>query len=250
MKTFMLGFALIALVGTRVTAQDTAYSEDMITSEDTEIVYLSQDQTGTSSPKTIEKSSRIYSKRVGKIIWIEGTIGQSWFHPTRFLGLLDSIPETIGTIIPDIRLQGPEAGAALRFRKGAAAVGVSFKVAFYDDFDLITTGFDSQFMIRAVPYVTPYLNFALNYNQTQNEQAFPGLEALIGGDFKGNGLGASLGIGLRVPVIKWISMAGEFNYTVVAMALRGQELITGNRFVAGTLGDKFAANFILTFHLY
>ena len=55
-----------------------------------------------------------------------------------------------------------------------------------------------------------------------------------------HGAGASIGAGVRVPIIKWISVAIGFDYSFIALYVGGTSISTGE--------DSFTGAFALTVH--
>lgn len=201
----------------------------------------------TSSEQARDEKRSVYDKRVGGLVWLEATAGPSKFNVTQFR-TLEIIPDQIAALIPRFVVSGPEFGAALRFRAKSVTIGARFKKADYEPFDLITAGLDLGFLVRAVPYVTPSFRLGLNYNTTTGGLALPGYGDLVQ-NVQTHGGGASLGMGLRIPIIKWISIAADFDYSIIGLAVRGTETITGGSFRAGTAGSAIAGMFALTIHL-
>jgi hypothetical protein len=145
-------------------------------------------------------------------------------------------------------VRGPEFGAALRFRTGSSTIGVRFKRADYDPFDLTTVGLDLGFLIRAIPYVHPSIRLGFNYYTTSGGLAIPSLNNLLT-NVKSHGGGASMGVGLRIPIVKWLSIAADFDYSIIGLVFQGNETLTGARVTAGTAGTAIAGTFALTVHL-
>ena len=145
-------------------------------------------------------------------------------------------------------VSGPEFGAALRFRAGSTTIGARFKRADYEPFDLTSVGLDLGFLIRAVPYVHPSIRLGFNYYTTTGGLVLPGFESLVS-NVRSNGGGASIGAGLRIPIVKWISIAAGFDYSIIGLVFQGNETVTGGSFTAGTAGTAIAGTFALTIHL-
>ncbi|MBW2222977.1 MAG: hypothetical protein JRF54_01955 [Deltaproteobacteria bacterium] len=197
----------------------------------------------------VPEKTKAYDKKVGGRVWLEATAGPSRFNVTQFR-TLDIIPENLQSLIPRVVVRGPEFGAALRFRAGSSTIGVRFKRADYDPFDLTSVGLDLGFLIRAIPYVHPSIRLGFNYYTTSGGLAIPGLDNLLT-NVKSHGGGASMGVGLRIPIVKWLSIAADFDYSIIGLVFQGNETLTGTgaRVTAGTAGTAIAGTFALTVHL-
>ena len=223
------------------------------------ITTISADDTGVqlSGPKKeVEDSGEkksVYEKRVGGIVWLEATAGPSRFDVTRFRSL-DVIPEQIASAIPSVVVSGPELGAALKFRAGSSTIGAQFKRADYDAFNLTSIRLDLGFMVRAVPYVHPVISLGFGYYTTSGGVPLPQFSDLLS-NVKSHGGGATIGAGLRIPVVRWISIAADFEYSIIGLVFSGDVQggaipgFSGGSFTAGTAGTAIAGNFALTFHL-
>jgi len=198
-------------------------------------------------PEDVPEERRVYEKKVGGLVWLEATAGPSRFNATRFR-TLDIIPSQVQSLIPSVVVTGPEFGAALRFRTGSSTIGLRFKRADYEPFDLTSIGLDLGFLVRAVPYVHPSIRVAFNYNTTTGGLVIPGVENLVS-NVRSHGGGATIGAGLRIPVVRWISIAADFEYSIIGLVFRGTENISGGSFTAGTAGTAIAGTFALTIHL-
>ena len=191
--------------------------------------------------------TKVYCKVVKGMLWIEGTIGPSKFNATKFrsFNLLEDFPGA--GLTPQVIVKGPEYGAAIGAQFKLFSIGARFKYAKYDPFDLVTAGLDFGFLIKQVPFVHPYARFGLYYNTTRGGTVIPVLDQLLDNP-KTNGGGASIGAGIRVPVIKWISIALGFDYTFVALYVKGFSSATNADFSNGTIGGEIAGTFALTIH--
>lgn len=188
----------------------------------------------------------VYCKKVQGTLWIEGTAGPARFNATRFrsFNLLD---EDIGQLQPNVTVSGPEYGAAIGAQFDIFSIGGRFKYGKFGAFDLITAGIDFAFLLRFVPYAAPYVRFALNYNTTRGGSPIPGLDQILE-DHKVRGGGASIGAGVRVPVIKWLSVAIGFDYSFIALYVTGFNPIVMEDFSNGTIGGEISGTFALTIH--
>jgi hypothetical protein len=182
----------------------------------------------------------VYCKKVQGTLWIEGTAGPARYNLTKFraFNLLD---EETGQLQPNVIVSGGEYGAALGAQLKVFSIGVRFKYAKLGLFDLITAGLDFGFLVKRTPYVHPYARFGLNYHTTRGGSPIPGLER-IDENQKVYGAGASIGAGIRVPVIKWISIAIGFDYSFIAL------YVTGDVYETFAVGGEIAGTFALTVH--
>lgn len=196
------------------------------------------------------EESKVYDKRVGGLVWLEATAGPSRFDVTRFRNL-NLVPDAVAAQVPSVVVSGPQFGGSLKLRAGSVVVGGNFQLADYEPFDLITAGLGFEFLIRAVPYVQPTIRLGLNYNTTRGGLAIPevpggpDLDALT--NVRTNGGGASIGLGLRIPIVKWVSLAADFDYSIIGLSVRGN--VAGESFTGGTAGTAIAGTFALTIHL-
>ena len=201
-------------------------------------------------PSDSPERRKVYEKRVGGIVWLEATAGPSRFDVTRFR-TLKIIPDQVSSFIPSVVVSGPEFGAALRFRAGSSTIGARFKRADYDSFDLTSVGLDLGFLIRAVPYVHPSIRLGFNYCMTTGGLIIPELQGDLN-NVRSRGGGASIGAGLRIPIVRWLSIAADFDYSIIGLSFRGSYNVPGIGavgFTAGTAGTAIAGTFALTVHL-
>ncbi len=202
---------------------------------------------GEAVPEDDGEKRKAYEKKVGGLLWLEATAGPSRFDATRFR-TLDVIPAQIQAAIPRVVVTGPEIGAALRFRAGSSTIGARFRRADYEPFDLTSVGLDLGFLIRAVPYVHPSIRLAFSYYTTTGGEVIPGFEDWVR-DVRSRGGGATIGAGLRIPLVRWVSIAADFEYSIIGLVFQGTETVTGGSFTAGTAGTSIAGTFALTFHI-
>jgi hypothetical protein len=189
------------------------------------------------APAKKEKKS-IYKKKVGSLLWLEGFAGPSTYDPDDF----GSVDLTSGSSADAPKLKGPEYGASLGVGLGGFVIGGFFRMANYSDYKLTKVGVDMQGVFRFIPYVHPMLRIDLFYATTGNGDPFPGVT-----NTSTNGGGVTLGAGLRIPVIKWISIAITFDWSVIGLAVQGDDN-NGNSVNSGVAGQQFAGTFALTFH--
>ena len=61
------------------------------------------------------------------------------------------------------------------------------------------------------------------------------------------GLAFTGGFGVRIPLIRWISFAATFDWTYIALSMRGVNPIDGSSIQAWINGQQLGATFALTF---
>jgi hypothetical protein len=213
-------------------------------------VTLAGSGSGEEVPEDAPEETKVYDKKVGGKVWLEATAGPSRFNATHFRNL-DILPAGVGNLIPRVVVRGPEFGAALRFLAGSSTIGARFKRANYEPFDLTSIGLDLGFLIRAIPYVHPSIRLGFNYYKTTGGLVIPGFEGVVS-NVRSQGGGASLGAGLRIPIVKWVSIAADFDYSIIGLVFQGNYdagPLGGGNFTAGTAGTEIAGTFALTFHL-
>jgi hypothetical protein len=188
----------------------------------------------------------VYCKTVKGMLWIEGTAGPARFNVTKFRSI-NLLPEDVGTLQPNVQVSGGEYGVAIGAQFDIFSIGGRFKYAKFSAFDLLTAGIDFGFLLKFVPYVAPYARFGLYYNTTPGGSPIPGLDQILE-NFKVRGGSASIGAGVRVPIIKWLSVAIGFDYSFVALYVTGFSTSAAEDFSNGTIGGEIAGTFALTVH--
>lgn len=241
MKRFAFAFGMLSMLA------GSAGAQSMPTT-----IYANQDGVQLKGPNAEAgaaddgEKKKAYEKRVGGIVWLEATAGPSRFNATQFR-TLDLVPEQIASQIPSVVVSGPELGAALRFRTGSTTIGARFKRADYEPFDLTSIGLDLGFLIRAIPYVHPSIRLGFGYYTTTGDL---GLGDYIS-SVRSHGGGATIGAGLRIPIVRWVSIEAGFDYSIIGLVFKGTETVsgTGQTITAGTAGTAIAGTFALTIHL-
>jgi len=88
--------------------------------------------------------------------------------------------------------------------------------------------------------VHPMVRIDLFYATTSGNP-FPGVTNT---DTSGGGF--TLGAGVRIPVIKWISIAITFDWSMIGLGVKGDS--SSGSIKSGVLGQQLGATFALTFH--
>jgi len=200
----------------------------------------------TDSTEPAEKGA--YSKKVQGKLWLEGFVGPTSYNPDRF-GIRyddDFGGGHIGGELGIPRVIAPEFGGAIG---GALADQVIFIAATYrqanyreptgGSFKMMKVGVDLQLAATKVPYLHPLVRFGGGYAR------------YFGGDFstlglKTNGFYFNAGAGVRIPIVRWVSIFGIFDWNFVSVTPSGNEGPNDlNVFISGSqLGGTFG----LTLH--
>ena len=95
--------------------------------------------------------------------------------------------------------------------------------------------------LRFVPYVHPILRASIGYARTFDGNPY----GLTNTD--SDGLSLTGGVGVRIPVVRWMSIAATFDWTFIALSLRGDDP-SGARFQSWISGHQYGATFAISFH--
>ena len=183
------------------------------------------------APKEEKRSP--YYKKVKGWLWLEGFAGPSSYDPDQF-GKLGSGENAA-------KLKGPEYGFAVGTAFGGPFfLGFFYRQANYGDYKLLKTGLDMQGNLRFIPYVHPIFRASIGFARTFDGNPY----GLTNDDSAG--VSFTGGLGLRIPIVRWISFATTFDWTFVAMVMRGDA--GGARVSEWISGQQFGATFALTFH--
>jgi hypothetical protein len=185
-----------------------------------------------------EEERSVYYKKVQGWLWMEGFVGPSSYDPDQFTSLNLS-----GVSVQNApKLNGPEYGFAVGLGLGGFWLGGFYRQANYDVYKLMKVGLDIQGIFRFIPYVHPMIRIDLFYSRTFGGNPYP---TLTNTDVDGGGF--TLGAGLRIPIIRWMSFSATFDWTMIGLSIRGDDP-SGARFNSGVLGQQLGATFSLTFH--
>lgn len=178
-----------------------------------------------------EEKKSVYYKKVQGWLWIEGFVGPTSFDPDQFLSL------DIGGLGQAPKVKGGEGGFSIMVGLGGFGLGWFYRQANYDTYKLMKTGLDMQGVFRFVPYVHPTVRIDIGYARTFNGDPFnAGLPS-------SDGFVITLGAGLRIPIIRWMSFAATFDWSLIGLWFQG-----GPSGSSGVLGQQLGGTFALTFH--
>ena len=188
------------------------------------------------APEEEEKKRSPYYKKVQGWLWIEGVVGISSYDPDQFGAL------SLGTTAPGgaPKEKGPQWGFSLGTGFGGGFfLGWYYRQANYGEYKLMKTGLEFQPTIR-IPYV--HIMFRVDI----------GFARMFGGNpwqipnFDSGGVDTTFGVGLRIPIVRWMSFAANFDWSYIGLSVRG-DTATG-RETSWVSGQQLAGTFALTFH--
>jgi hypothetical protein len=224
---------VITLVGAALLFSSTAFAQ-----EESSVGTVSDGSTATEAapaPQAAaapeEEKRSVYYKKVQGWLWMEGFVGPSSYDPDKFTSLSLS-----GGTQDAPKLKGPEYGFAVGLGLGGFYLGGFYRQANYDAYKLMKVGLDMQGIFRFVPYVHPMVRIDLFYSRTfaGNPYNLPSADV--------DGGGFTLGAGLRIPIIRWMSFSATFDWSMIGLAIRTSTES------GGVLGQQLGATFSLTFH--
>lgn len=188
------------------------------------------------APKKEEDERGPYYRKVQGWLWIEGFLGPSGYDPDNFGSL------SISNVPNAPRIKGLEGGFAVGTAFGGPFfLGWFYRQANYDQYKLMKTGLEFQPTIR-IPYVHIMFRVDLGFAKLLNGNPY-GLTNVDNG-----GIVATGGVGIRIPLIRWMSLVGSVDWSFVGISLRGDDPNTGARFQSWILGRQMTGTFGLTFH--
>lgn len=227
MKYGILIIASVLTLGSTASAQ-----------EDAEVGTVSDDPTPTeaATPEKEDERGPYYKKTQGWL-WMEFLVGPTAYDPDNYTAL------SISGSPPDLpKLHGPEYGGAIGLGLGGFWLGAFYRQAKYDVYKLMKVGLDIQGIFRFVPYVHPMVRIDLFYSKTFDGNPY----GLTDPNVDGGGL--TLGAGIRIPIIRWMSFSATFDWSMIGLAVRGTDPSDGTSVNDGIFGQQLGATFSLTFH--
>lgn len=225
---FLVGALL--MVGATASAQEEAGTE---AEPEAAAEPVPADQAPADPPEEEKRSP--YYKKVKGWLWIEGVAGPSSYDPDQFRNL------GFGTIPDAPKRRGPQWGFSLGTGFGGGFfLGWYYRQANYSEYKLLKTGLEFQPTIR-IPYV--HIMFRVDL----------GFARMFGGNpwglanMNNSGVDTTFGVGLRVPIVRWMSFAANFDWSYIGLSMRGDDS-TGARQQIWIGGQQLAGTFALTFH--
>ena len=179
-------------------------------------------------PEEQEKKSPYHNKVQGKLR-VEVLFGPSRFDP-------DALSAgSSGANAP--RVSGPEFGVTLLGGPSTSThfVGATYRQANYDVYKLMKAGLANQWAWRT-PYVHPMLRLDVCYAHIFDGAIYPSVDGS-----PRHGLSTTFGFGVRVPIVRWVSFAATFDWSLVSLfATKGD--------VINVLGSQIVGTFSLMGH--
>lgn len=187
------------------------------------------------APEEEEERSPYY-KKVQGWLWLELVAGPSSYDPDRF-GSLSG-----GTTGGAPKLRGSQWGFAVGTGFGGGFfLGWYYRQSNYSQYKLLKTGVEFQPTIR-IPFV--HIMFRVDIGLARIFSGNPwGLTNVSNG-----GLDTTFGVGLRIPIVRWISFAANIDWSYIGLSMRGDDPNSGLRVSDWVGGRQLAGTFALTFH--
>jgi hypothetical protein len=226
MKYLFLIIGVVGIFDTSAMAQEEAAVGTVHTAE------ASAEPPTAETPPAEEKKKSPYSKKVSGLLRIEFGAGPSAYDIGQFRNGLNLVAPSVN---------GPEYSISGGVGLGGFVVGAGFRWANYSAYNLMKFGLDMQGILRFIPYVHPMLRINLYYAGTRNGSPVIGLS-----DVKSNGGGVTLGAGLRIPIVRWISFAFTFDWSLIGLGVSGNTT-GGSREKGSLIGQQLTGLFAVTF---
>ena len=214
-------------------ADTTAESNEAATAAPTEPASA---EPAPEAPKEEEEKRSPYYKKVQGWLWIEGVAGISAYDPDQFGAL--SLGSGVGGAD---KKRGPQWGFSLGTGFGGGFfLGWYYRQANYSEYKLLKTGLEFQPTIR-IPYVHIMFRVDIGFARMFDGNAWELTGVNTGG------VDTTFGVGLRIPIVRWMSFAANFDWSYIGLAMRGTDS-TGTSVDSWVSGQQLAGTFALTFH--
>ena len=221
----------LLLLGSSASAQDEASAA----TEPAADAAVADPAPAAEAPEEEDKRSPYY-KKVQGWLWIEGVAGISAYDPDQFGAL--SLGSGVGGAD---KKRGPQWGFSLGTGFGGGFfLGWYYRQANYSEYKLLKTGLEFQPTIR-IPYVHIMFRVDIGFARMFDGNAW-GLTGVNNG-----GVDTTFGVGLRIPIVRWMSFAANFDWSYIGLAMRGTDS-TGTSVDSWVSGQQLAGTFALTFH--
>jgi len=140
--------------------------------------------------------------------------------------------------------KGPEFGGAIggALLDGMLSIGGVYRQANYEAYKLMKAGVLFQAAFRT-PFVHPVIRASFGYTKTFGGEVFPAAGLGIA-SLRNNGFFGTIGVGIRIPIVRWVSVLASFEWTGVLLYLTGED-VTGSPEI---FGHQYGGTFALTFH--
>ena len=237
MKYAIVLMGALLFFGANASAQEEAATEPAEAAETTQAAEPAQPAEEPAAEAPSEEKRSPYYRKVRGWLWLEGVAGPSSYDPDQFGSL--SIGQTTGGAPKE---RGPLFGFALGTGFGGGFfLGWYYHQANYSQYKLFKTGVEFQPTIR-IPYVHIMFRIDIGYAKMSGTNPW-GLLNMNNG-----GLDTTFGVGLRIPLVRWMSIAATFDWSYIGLSMRGDDPMSGARVDQWISGQQLAGTFALTFH--
>jgi hypothetical protein len=231
----------IWLIGGLLVLQSTASAQEEVgtvtDSEEAAAPATASASTPPADQAKEEKKRGPYYRKVQGWLWLEGFAGPSGYDPDAH----GSLSLGSGTVNAP-KVKGPEYGFAVGTPFGGGFfLGWFYRRANYDSYGLMKTGVEFQPTIR-IPYVHVMFRVDLGFAKMVDGNPY-GLTNVDNG-----GIVATGGVGIRIPIVRWISFVGSVDWSYVGISMRGDDPTSGGAPVSSWIsGRQMTGTFGLTF---
>jgi len=229
----LMKYALWLIAGSVVLGSTASAQEEVGTVDDSQATAAESDAAPTAdAPKEEEEKRGPYYRKVQGWLWLEAFAGPSGYDPDAHGSLSLS-----GTSFNAPKVKGPEYGFSVGTPFGGGFfLGWFYRRANYDGYGLMKTGVEFQPTIR-IPYVHVMFRVDLGYAKMVNGNAYQNQLTNV----DNGGIVATGGVGIRIPIVRWISFVGSVDWSYIGISIRsdqGSAWVSGRQ-VTGTFGLTF-----------
>ena len=229
----LMKYALWLIAGSVVLGSTASAQEEVGTVDDSQATAAESDAApAADAPKEEEEKRGPYYRKVQGWLWLEGFAGPSGYDPDAHGSLSLS-----GTSFNAPKVKGPEYGFSVGTPFGGGFfLGWFYRRANYDSYGLMKTGVEFQPTIR-IPYVHVMFRVDLGYAKMVNGNAYENQLTNV----DNGGIVATGGVGIRIPIVRWISFVGSVDWSYIGISIRsdqGTAWVSGRQ-MTGTFGLTF-----------